>query len=129
MQEMAEAQVQEEVMGRFARARQQAALAREDGRARRWAFWLAIVMVLVGWLDVVSTHLALEAGGEEANPIVHFLMVHLGAFWAVPKIVLHGLIGFMIMWWPNRPTLLMLSVTTAMILAAVINNFAIAAMI
>lgn len=98
--------------------------ARERPGLVRWSFWLAVVLVIVGFLDVISTDIALATGGaREANPVVRGLMDVLGPFWVVPKMVLHVVLGYMVVWYPNRPTLATMSAVAGLVLAAAINNF------
>ncbi|MBX2855530.1 MAG: hypothetical protein KTR21_11100 [Rhodobacteraceae bacterium] len=100
--------------------------AREDKRAGAYAFWLAIAILIAGVLDVVSTDLALAAGGaREANPVVRALQATLGGFWVVPKLLLHGVLGYMVTWFPNRPTLVSMTIVCVLVLFAAVNNFSI----
>ena len=106
--------------------REMAREAREDKRAGAYAFWLAVAILIAGVLDVVSTDLALAAGGaREANPVVRALQASLGAFWVVPKLLLHGVLGYMVTWFPNRPTLISMTIVCGLVLLAAANNFSI----
>jgi hypothetical protein len=54
------------------------------------------LIVLVGILDVISTNLVLVAGGSELNPLVAWMMDHLGAWWLLPKLLAHVVTGFLL---------------------------------
>jgi hypothetical protein len=50
-----------------------------------------IAYVLANILDVVSTKKAINAGGTEINPILHYLMGKGGNTWIVFKLMLSGI--------------------------------------
>lgn len=98
--------------------------ARSNPGCRTYGFWLAIGIVLVGLLDVVSTDIALTHGGAyEANPLIRSLMTSLGVFWVAPKMILHGALGYMVIWYPNRITLAVMTVVAGLVALAAANNF------
>ncbi|MBX2855529.1 MAG: hypothetical protein KTR21_11095 [Rhodobacteraceae bacterium] len=99
--------------------------ARADKQAADFGFWLAVAIAVAGVFDVISTDLALSTGAQEANPIIRQLQTWLGAAWLAPKLMLHVLLGYMVMWFPNRPTLIMMTVVCGLIFLAAFNNFGI----
>lgn len=104
----------------------EARLARADAHAVRWSYWLAYALVFVGMMDAISTEVALRAGGAwEANPIIRALQANLGVYWIVPKMALHGMLAFMVIWYPNRTTLVAMTGVAALVTAASVNNFTI----
>ncbi len=50
-------------------------------------FTLIASMAALQILDVATTNLALANGAVEANPLAALAMVHLGAWWMVPKLM------------------------------------------
>lgn len=100
--------------------------ARAEGRGVMWARWLAAAIIVVGALDAVSTDLALGTGlAREANPVVRFIQAQLGDLWLAPKMALHGVMAWMVTWYPNLPTLIALTAVSALAGLAAVNNFAI----
>ena len=91
-----------------------------------WARILAVGLIVAGALDCVSTDLALGSGGaREANPVVAAMQTALGPFWLAPKMAVHGSLAWMVVWFPNRPTLFALSAVALLTALAAVNNFAI----
>ncbi|MGD1868383.1 MAG: DUF5658 family protein [Neomegalonema sp.] len=100
--------------------------ARHCPKASSFAWWLAMALIVVGFLDVVSTDLALATGGAvEANPIVRQMQAAMGPWWVAPKILLHGGLAFMVVWYPNWTTRVTMSGVAGLVLAAAVNNFGI----
>lgn len=89
-------------------------------------FYLAIVIVIAGFCDVISTDLALSTGtAREANPVIRMVQDLLGPLWVAPKMALHGVLGYMVMWFPDRATLVAMSLVTGVVFLASINNLSI----
>ncbi|MCI4660452.1 MAG: DUF5658 family protein [Neomegalonema sp.] len=100
-----------------------AAEARALPMRESWGFWLAVFLVMVGFLDVVSTEVALGTGAaREANPVVRSMMESIGVYWIAPKMLLHVMLGYMVVWYPNLPTLLTMSGVSMLVLAAAVSN-------
>lgn len=100
--------------------------ARENESNARFAFWVALAVVVAGFFDVVSTDLALATGGAmEANPLIRAIQSALGPLWVVPKLALHGALGYMVMWFPNRPTLYAMTGVSGLVFLASASNFSI----
>jgi hypothetical protein len=64
---------------------------------------LALIIVVVGVLDVVSTNASIAAGGAETNALIAALMTQLGAYWYVPKMAIHVIVALFLLWLPSRP--------------------------
>ena len=62
----------------------------------------ALLIVLVGVLDVVSTNASIAAGGSENNVLIAGLMTQLGAWWFVPKLATHITVAAFVMWLPSK---------------------------
>lgn len=75
---------------------------RRDSRLRMAANSFALLIVLVGVLDVVSTNASIAAGGSENNVLIAGLMTQLGAWWFVPKLATHITVAAFVMWLPSK---------------------------
>lgn len=67
-----------------------------SARLRYFAAFIGTMIVVLGILDVVSTNLVLDAGGEELNPIVALWMDHLQQWWLLPKLLVHLLAAYLV---------------------------------
>ena len=57
--------------------------------------------------------LALESGaGTEANPFLRMLMENIGDGWVIAKLLLQGVISWMVLWFPHWIVLTMFSLAT-----------------
>jgi hypothetical protein len=74
---------------------------RRDSRLRLAARLLALMIVVAGVLDVVSTNASIAAGGVENNLFVAALMVQMGGWWFVPKLAVHLLVAAFVLWLPS----------------------------
>jgi hypothetical protein len=63
---------------------------------RYFAAFVAVMIVVLGILDIVSTNLVLQAGGVELNPIIALWMEHLESWWHLPKLLIHLLAGYLV---------------------------------
>ncbi|MEM6538519.1 MAG: DUF5658 family protein [Pseudomonadota bacterium] len=101
--------------------------------ARRSVMFATLALLLVvsynfiGVLDIISTMLAISKGvGEEANPILRAMMAAFGPGWIIGKAAAHGLVSFMILWFPHPIVLSFFALAVTGNAAVVANNFAIA---
>jgi len=104
-------------------AKRIAARARSDWRLVRWARLLALIFVVTGSLDIVSTNVALAAGHIEGNPLVGSLQDSLGAWWALPKYLFHLALAMLILWIPSRRMLKTAAAVNLVYVAIVLHNF------
>lgn len=74
---------------------------RRDSRLRLAAQLLALMIVVVGVLDVVSTNASIAAGGAENNVFVAALMMQMGDWWCVPKLTVHLLVAAFVLCLPT----------------------------
>ncbi|MGH8597845.1 MAG: DUF5658 family protein, partial [Gammaproteobacteria bacterium] len=65
----------------------------------------AALIIVVGGFDVISTDVALAAGSVEANPLIGTLQTHFGGWWFAPKILLHVLFAYFVLWLPSKKML------------------------
>ena len=84
---------------------------------------LSIYLVVVAGFDVISTNAALAAGHVEGNPALKEIQAHLGAWWSVPKVGFHLMLGLLILWFPSRKMVSMARLVIVGYLAIIINNF------
>lgn len=103
-----------------------AARLRRDGRRRLTGRTLALLFVVLGSLDVVSSEAALAAGFPEGNPVVRLMQLHLGDWWAVPKVAAHVLLGAIVVWLPTRKLLLAAAAMVAVYAVIVGRNLMLA---
>lgn len=103
-----------------------AVAARSNPTQTRLGYLVAGTFMMLGILDVLSTNLALAAGAYEVNAFMRLLQDQLGVLWFVPKLMLQALVAAMIVWSPNRPTILIMVLTSCWIASVVITNFLIA---
>ncbi len=83
-------------------ARRRRARCRRDSKLRMTARLLALMIVVVGILDVVSTNASIAAGGAETNALIAALMTQMGVWWFVPKIAIHVMVAAFVLWLPSR---------------------------
>lgn len=71
---------------------------------RGWLAWtLATATVLLAAADIVTTEILIRMGGEEGQPIIAWLMSHLGIWWVVPKFFANvAITAFLIVLWQHR---------------------------
>ncbi len=108
------------------RVDREAAKQRAMSRRTRLARVLALLFVVVGSLDVVSTYAAQAAGFLESNPVMRLMQEQMGAWWALPKVAAHLVLASMIMWLPTRKLLAAAGVMTVLYVAMVSHNFSLA---
>jgi len=103
-----------------------AARLRRNGRRRLTGRTLALLFVVFGSLDVVSTEAAMAAGFAEGNPFVRLMQEHLGTWWVVLKVAAHVLLGAAILWLPTRRLLLAAAAMVAVYAVIVARNLLLA---
>ncbi len=111
---------------RWKRVNLQAAKLRGRSRRTRLARVLALLFVVVGSLDVVSTNAAQAAGFPEGNPVMRLMQEEFGVWWAAPKMAAHLVLASMILWLPTRKLLAAAGVMTVLYVAMVTHNFSLA---
>jgi hypothetical protein len=66
------------------------------GPTRYYAAFVAVMIFVLGVLDIVSSNIVLLAGGVELNPIIALWMEHLESWWHLPKLLIHLLAGYLV---------------------------------
>lgn len=86
--------------------------------------WLAVIVyAFVGAADIYSTLLGVHSGvAEEINPVLRAAMDHIGLGWVAAKLLLQGVISFMVLWFPHRIVLGIFIVAIAFNIGVVVNN-------
>lgn len=111
---------------RYVRQRIHARRTPYDQRRMTIARILSFLIIIVGVLDAVSTNAGLKVGGYEMNPVIRFIMLHIGEMWVAPKLLVHVWLAFMVLWFPNKATLLLMMFAMFLTLIAVFGNLSIA---
>lgn len=114
------------VSNRANRHQHLAELARSDASLRTLGYTIATLFVFLGILDVLSTNWALSVGAYEVNALIRSAQHSLGSFWYVPKLLMQALIAAMVVWSPNRITLIMMTAICGWTASVVASNFTIA---
>ncbi len=84
---------------------------------------LSFLFVVVAGFDVISTNAALAAGHVEGNPVLRAIQADLGAWWSIPKIGVHLILGLLILWHPSLRMVSMACLVIVGYIAIIINNF------
>ncbi len=103
-----------------------AARSRNCASLRHTGFALAALLLIAGGMDAVSTNVALTGGYVEGNPIVGSLQTSLGLWWVLPKIVLHLVAAYFLLWLPSRRMIRCARLVVAGYVLIVFNNLWIA---
>ncbi len=104
------------------RLRERAAKNRQIGRQVSAGRVLATLLVIVAGYDIVSTNAALAVGHMEGNPVIQSLQSELGAWWSLPKVGVHLLLAFLILWLPSKKMLSVARFVIFMYGLIVVNN-------
>ena len=99
---------------------------RRDAKLRLTAQFLALLIVVVGILDVISTNASLAAGGTETNALILSFMTELGEYWYVPKLAIHLIVAAFLMWLPSRQLVWKARVCIAIYTVIIAVNFYVA---
>ncbi len=111
------------------RYEQVAESARANPIQARAGYLIAGIFVMLGILDALSTNWALEVGAYEVNGFMRYLQDTLGPLWFVPKIMLQAVVATMIVWSPNKPTIIIMALTCCWTASVVTSNFLIASVL
>lgn len=96
---------------------------------RVYALSLVLVYNLIGFGDIVSTHLAISSGnGFEANPLMRTVMEQgpVESLWIMVKLLLQVFVSLMIVYNPHKIVLGIFTLITGLFASIVYNNFIIA---
>jgi hypothetical protein len=114
------------VMTRIGTLRDRGAECRGDRVVRGTALLLAVLLVVVGILDVISTNASLAAGNAEENPLVAALQRGWGVWWFVPKLAVHVALATLVLWLPSRGMLRKAGAGIALYAVIIAGNFHVA---
>ena len=104
------------------RARRAARCARSNEHLVRWGRVLALFLLILGGMDAASTNLALAAGHIESNPLMRSLQADMSFWWSFPKMGVHLVIAFLVLWFPSKRVLASGTMLSALYILLVINN-------
>ncbi len=105
------------------RAKRIARKSRNNERLMHWGRVLAVVLVIFGGLDIVSTNAALAAGQFEGNPLIRWLQADMGSWWSLPKMALHLVLAYLVLWIPSKRMLAIGAVVSTAYIILIANNF------
>jgi len=117
------------MVARAHRYERDAESARANPVQARAGYLIAGIFVMLGILDALSTNWALEVGAYEVNGFMRYLQETLGPLWFVPKIMLQAVVATMIVWSPNKPTIIIMALTCCWTASVVTSNFLIASVL
>jgi hypothetical protein len=117
------------VMDRFKGLKSRAARCRQNVRLATLGRTLAALLVIVAGVDIISTSAALAAGAIEANPFALAMQHHLGASWAVPKVLIHLFFAMFILWLPSTKMLRCAGLVVVGYLLVAVNNLHVAGLL
>ncbi|MEQ8178445.1 MAG: DUF5658 family protein [Amphiplicatus sp.] len=87
------------------------------------AWTLVVFYNFVGIADIYSTLLGVHSGvAEEVNPVLRAAMDNIGHGWVAAKLLLQGVISFMVLWFPHRVVLGIFIAAIIFNVGIVINN-------
>ncbi len=105
-----------------------AARNRKSPRLARAAHVVGGVLFALALLDVFSTNLGLAAGAVETNRLIRWLQAQFGMWWFLPKLALQMIPVAMILWYPHRWVLVIVTPVVPLTAYFVWNNLALARM-
>ncbi len=108
------------------RARRRRSRCRRDFKLRMTAQFIALMIVVVGILDVISTNASIAAGGSETNALIAAFMTQLGSWWFLPKMAVHVFVALFVLWLPSRRLLWNAQVCVIAYALIIATNFYIA---
>lgn len=88
---------------------------------------LAVLIVVIGIFDVISTNVTLAAGNRESNPLILWVQHHMGEWWFIPKIAVHFLMALLVLWLPTQRMIWNARIGVVIYTLVVANNFHLAA--
>ncbi len=106
----------------WGRGRRAALCARNNEDLARWGRVLALFLLILGGLDAASTNVALAAGHIESNPLMRSLQADMSFWWSFPKMGVHLVIAYLILWFPSKRVLVSGSMLSALYILLIINN-------
>ncbi len=105
------------------RAKRIARESRNNERLMHWGRVLAAALVIIGGLDIVSTNAALAAGQIESNPVLRSLQADMGSWWSLPKMAVHLVLAYLVLWIPSKRMLAIGAMVSAAYILVIANNF------
>lgn len=113
-------------MAMFAWLPHVAAKHRNSPRLTKAAHVVAGILFALALMDVFSTNLGLANGAYETNKLIGWLQANFGMWWFVPKLLVHMIPVAMILWYPHRRVLMIVTPVVPLTAYFVWNNFQLA---
>ena len=95
---------------------------RNSPRLKTASYLIAGSLITLAILDVITTNLGLAAGAVEANKIIRWFQKNLGEWWFIPRLVAQLVPAFMIIWYPHRAVLIVITPVIPILAYVVWNN-------
>ncbi|TQV80403.1 DUF5658 family protein [Denitrobaculum tricleocarpae] len=106
-----------------------AAKNRNSPRLMAASYFIATCLITLAVLDIVTTNLGLAVGAYEANRIIRWFQSTMGDWWFLPRLIGQLIPAMMIVWYPHRLVLLVISPVVPILGFYVWNNARIVGML
>lgn len=95
---------------------------RNSPRLKAASYMIAGILITLAILDVITTNLGLAAGAVEANKLIRWFQKNLGDWWFVPRLLAQLIPAIMIIWYPHRAVLIVITPVIPLLGYVVWNN-------
>lgn len=99
-----------------------AAKNRNSPRLMASAYCIATCLIALSVFDVITTNLGLAVGAVEANKLMRWFQAQLGDWWFLPRLIGQIIPAMMIVWYPHRGVLLVITPVIPILAYFVWNN-------
>ncbi len=99
---------------------------RNSPRLKAASYFIAAILIVLAILDVITTNLGLAAGAVEINKLMRWFQKNLGDWWFVPRLLGQLIPAVMIIWYPHRAVLMVVTPVIPILAFVVWNNAKIA---
>ncbi len=82
---------------------------RNSPRLMAASYTIATCLMVLAVADVITTNLGLAAGAVEANDIMRWFQKKLGDWWFLPRLIGQLVPAVMILWYPHRAVLVVIT--------------------
>jgi hypothetical protein len=95
---------------------------RNSPRLRLASFFIASCLLALTVLDIMTTNLGLAAGAIEGNKIMRWFQDNMGQWWYLPRLIGQLIPAIMIVWYPHRYVLIIITPVIPILAYFVWNN-------
>ncbi len=106
-----------------------AAQNRNSPRLMAASYTISACLIVLAVMDVITTNLGLAVGAVEANQLMRWFQAKLGDWWFVPRLIGQIIPIMMIIWYPHRGVLLVITFVIPILGFYVWNNARIVGML